>query len=151
MYFPPSQIETNLYTKGGELSYASDGKEYIGNYFKTSKGKYYSGKNPNNPPNKLLTTKIPLEVFTLDAEINNPGAGSSDNNIYTFPVAYTKNNNLGLANFPPSKPKSFHPIPTKENYKLGEFQRYFTKKSNENLYIEVSQNTYKSSFFNCNW
>ena len=72
MYFPPSQIKTNLYTSGKELSYASNGDEYVGFYFKTSSGRYYSGKNPNNPPNVLLTTAVPLETFELDVEINNP-------------------------------------------------------------------------------
>jgi hypothetical protein len=43
MYYPLSQITTNLYTSGGELKYADAGKAdeyYTGNYFKTSDGKW---------------------------------------------------------------------------------------------------------------
>ena len=144
MYFPPSQIKTNLYTSGKELSYASNGDEYVGFYFKTSSGRYYSGKNPNNPPNVLLTTAVPLETFELDVEINNPMNAQPDHNQYIAPVAYLKNNKLGLADVPPPRPKPFYPIPTKENYKIGEFQRYFVSRNNDDYIVEVNFDTYSS-------
>ena len=44
MYFPKSQISTNLSTQGDELVYASNQKNYVGNYFKTSGGQFYTWK-----------------------------------------------------------------------------------------------------------
>lgn len=46
MYYPASQIKTNLYTNGSELVYKSNNQRYLGFYFKTSDGKYFSGKTP---------------------------------------------------------------------------------------------------------
>ncbi len=46
MYYPKSQITPNLYTIGNELFL--DGESYTGYYFKTSDGKFYSGKTPND-------------------------------------------------------------------------------------------------------
>ena len=55
MYFPLSQISTNLYTSGWEFQYpAASGKvslEYTGYYFKTSGGRYFTGKTPQDVPN----------------------------------------------------------------------------------------------------
>jgi histidinol-phosphate aminotransferase len=53
MYYPKSQIKTNLITNGKELVYLSDNQPYSGSYWKTSDGKYYTGKNPNDIPNDL--------------------------------------------------------------------------------------------------
>ena len=36
MYYPPSQIQTNLYTGGDEYIIASSGENYIGNYYSLS-------------------------------------------------------------------------------------------------------------------
>ncbi len=44
MYLPKNKIIPNLYTSGGE--YQLDGKEYVGNYFKTTFDTYYTGKSP---------------------------------------------------------------------------------------------------------
>ena len=54
MYFPLSQITTNLTTQGGEFKVQSTGEDYVGNYFKTSKNQFYTGKAPNDGVNQLL-------------------------------------------------------------------------------------------------
>ena len=48
MYYPQSQIKTNLYTNGQEFSIESTKENYIGYYWKTSDGKYFTGKTPND-------------------------------------------------------------------------------------------------------
>ena len=48
MYYPASQIKTNIYTNGTELVIKSDNQKYIGYYYKTSDGKYFSGKTPDD-------------------------------------------------------------------------------------------------------
>ena len=51
-YYPLSQITSNLYTNG--LEYAVDLKNpsnsYSGYYWKTSDGKYFTGKTPQDTP-----------------------------------------------------------------------------------------------------
>jgi uncharacterized protein (DUF2147 family) len=44
MYYPKSQIKTNLYTNGGEYILSTSKIEYKGYYYKVSSGKLYSGK-----------------------------------------------------------------------------------------------------------
>ena len=43
MYYPKSQILPNLYTNGEEYIYSSNSKEYIGSYFATADGKFFTG------------------------------------------------------------------------------------------------------------
>jgi hypothetical protein len=50
MYFPSSQIVTNLYTNGDEFVLKSNLKPYIGYYWKTSRGFFFTGKTPQNTP-----------------------------------------------------------------------------------------------------
>ena len=46
---------------------------------------------------------------------------------------------------PPERflPSYNSPKPTKKDYKIGEFQRYFCKKTNELFYLEISKNTFQ--------
>ena len=64
MFYPKSQIKTNLSTNGGEYIYASNKLPYSGDYFITGDGKIYTGKNPNNKPNYLL---IPTSINLTEA------------------------------------------------------------------------------------
>ena len=54
MYYPKSQIKTNLYTNGNEFVYEDSGLFYNGYYFKTSKGEYFTGRNQDDRPNERL-------------------------------------------------------------------------------------------------
>jgi hypothetical protein len=51
-YYPLSQITSNLYTNG--LEYTTDlntpSNSYSGSYWKTSSGKYFTGKTPQDTP-----------------------------------------------------------------------------------------------------
>jgi hypothetical protein len=58
MYYPLSQITTNLYTNGDEFTYNDTdnvAQSYTGNYFKTSDGKFFTGKTPQDVPTTELT------------------------------------------------------------------------------------------------
>ena len=55
MYFPKSQITTNLSTNGKEFKIIGSDRFYIGFYFSTSDGKYYTGKTPQDGDNLLLS------------------------------------------------------------------------------------------------
>ena len=95
--------------------------------------------------NKLKTNKVQI---ILREEVNKYVTidyfGSTENLDY---------NNL-LSETPPNKliPLPSYPTPTKDDYKIGEFQRYFVKQINALIYIEVSQNTYDNIFTrNSSW
>ena len=57
MYYPQSQIITNLYTNGKELVIKSNSLNYVGSYYKISTGKMYAGEKPSAGKIEL----IPIE------------------------------------------------------------------------------------------
>ena len=131
MYFPKSQITPNLYTNGGEYLYASTKEPYVGYYFKVSTGKYYTGKTPDDRPNEeLIFTQVqdyPIDVrqqvITIDPSIS----------------FITNNESVNKTTFVPN----YNPVvPNKQNYQIGEFRRYFCKRTNAIVYIEIDKNQY---------
>jgi len=137
MYYPSSQITANLNTNGGEFAYANTKQEYKGNYYKTSKGEYFTGKTPQDGPNELLIT------FSLDggATINTQNVITSFFNTDDFVV----NDYINITNqslIAPSIPTYSATLPTQQDYQNTEFRRYFCKKTNELIYLEISKETY---------
>jgi hypothetical protein len=53
MYYPKSQIKTNLFTNGDEYYISTNGESYKGYYYKTSNGQVFTGKTPDDRPNIL--------------------------------------------------------------------------------------------------
>jgi hypothetical protein len=129
MYYPLSQIQTNLYTNGNELIVASTKIAYSGYYWKTSKGEYFSGKTPQDLPSQ----KLVLSNTQPEASPANVNASTT-----TVPSIYSI---LKL-----SQPKiiinSYFPQPTQDEYNAGEFVRYFYKKVNELIYMEINKDDY---------
>jgi len=132
-YLPLSQLKSNLYTKGGEFYISSTQTPYRGYYYKTSKGEYYSGKTPQDSPSVLLTL-FKEEVSDID----------DSNPLTTSPTFWTiqEINYPNNVNKPPTLPISYYPKITPEQYKLGEFERYFLSKNNEIKFKEVNLLTY---------
>ena len=145
MYYPKSQITPNLYTNGKEFVYSNTEKEYIGFYFQTSDGKYFTGKNPNDPP--VQEIKIPKDSRLDDAEEGAIGSYTEDALLYLVPDVYANAQNMSVDDIPPAPPKQTITLPTKKNYKLGEYQRYFSSKNNEIKYTEIDYDQY-SKFIN---
>jgi len=141
MYFPKSQITTDLYTNGNEYVYAGTDKEYVGYYFQTSNGKYYTGKNPNDPPVKELV--IPKSSVVNDAEEGEIGNYSQEAALYLIPDAYAIASNIGTNAVPPKPPTQIITLPTEKDYDLEEYQRYFTSKDNEVRYTEIDKEQYE--------
>lgn len=135
MYFPKSQIKTNLYTKGGEYSFLNSSDSYVGYYYKTSDGRYFSGRTPNESPS--------FELFSLSLEDLSltPSLGTAD--YYSIERGYARSTRLSFSSPPPSSPKQSYPVVTENDYKLGEFQRYFLKKGNETKFLEISLEDYR--------
>lgn len=153
MYYPKSQLQTDLYTNGGEFKLSNGGTEYVGNYFIAQGNKIFSGKNPNNKPN------YPLEPYSVNLTYSSTSPPDSEVLPTTYFViddsyywATDKNpNEIGI---PPSAPTQISPQPTKSDYNVGEFDRYFLKKINEIQYVEISLTEYTkyiSEEPNVNW
>ena len=153
MYFPQSQITPNLYSNG-ELWYESTLQPYTGYYFKTSKGIYYTGRNPSDRPNVILidpqTIGNPLTpnppsqgspvITTLYENDPGPPPDILENPLYDQSLVYNyfilKNKSLITGN---KYIPYYSPVqPTTQDYQNGEFQRYFCKKTNQIQYIEIN-------------
>jgi hypothetical protein len=133
MYFPKSQIKSNLYTNGGEYILSTTKNEYKGYYYEISSGKKYTGKTPQDGPNVLLLDFIlssstsPLTDLLLDP---------SNNTIYSLKSSPSKS-------LPSRLLPQFNPtIPTQKDQQIGLFTRYFCKKNNELIYLEINKETF---------
>ena len=57
MYYPKSQITTDLYANGNELVVKSNSLNYTGYYYKLSTGEMFVGKKPTSGKIKLIQRK----------------------------------------------------------------------------------------------
>jgi hypothetical protein len=146
MYYPLSQITANLNTNGGEFAYINTKNEYRGYYWKTSSGKYYTGKTPQDTPIQELI-KLSFEGDVGDASVNVSSQIVTINNFVTK-VDTIPNNEIYLnlkevdLNAVIKSPLYSATLPTEQNYQNTEFRRYFCKKTNEIIYLEISKETY---------
>jgi hypothetical protein len=161
MYFPKSQIKTNLYTKGKFLRYSSTQEEYKGYYFETSTGEYFSGKTPQDIPvfplelipnnsekYTQLTNQISINLLQTDPIVDefysrdSSDLSTKQTSFFTLPLSYIASTNLDTSKSTLS-PKQSYPVVTENDYKTREFQRYFIKKSNEPVFLEISLDDYR--------
>jgi hypothetical protein len=165
MYIPKNKIITNLHTNiGNPNSEIADsnteaffiettGALYTGYYWKDYKGKYYTGKNPNDTPTQELVFTIPQKVneenspaFQSTPELpSNETLNQSSNSMVVDP--FMTSDYGAIRQFTPlnvNLPTHYFPKPTDENYKLGSFRRYFCVKANENIWLEINDKTYKA-------
>lgn len=133
-YYPKNRIQTDLYTNGGEYSIKSTGENYTGYYYKLYNNTIFTGKTPNDSPNQELT----LYSETIE---DNPLLVI----VEPFPDPEVNNYNL-LTEKPSPKivPLPYYPVPTSNDYKLGEFQRYFMKQINNLSFTEISKIDYNA-------
>jgi len=143
MYYPNSQIKTNIYTNGGELVFKVNNENYIGFYWKTSDGKFYTGKNPQDKSIQELILITSLSNPSISNQTSEAFEVESQPNLISntdLSLRYNKLNNKLLGD--KIIPNSFNPFPTQEEYTLGEFTRYFCKKANEYNYIEINKDNF---------
>ena len=137
MYFPQSQITPNQYTNGGEFQIKSNGNPYTGYYFITSTNQYFTGRNQNDTPVNELTK------ISNDASIN--ALLASENTILPEVITitdYTYNNIVAKPSAVLFKPTYNPNTPTQQDYQIGEYRRYFCKKTNEIIYLEIDKTTF---------
>jgi hypothetical protein len=129
MYFPKSQIKSNLYTNGDEYITFNTKENYKGYYYEISNGNKYTGKTPEEGFNILLIPSF------INSSTTNESISPED--IYTIQT-------LGYNNSLPSRyiPLPTPTLPTTQDQQLGAFTRYFSKKNNELKYMEINKETY---------
>lgn len=142
MYYPKSQIKTNLYTNGNQYIIKSTQEIYIGYYWTTSDGKFFTGKTPQD---KAIEELIPSSTSNSETYSNLTAEAFEYSSTY-LNSTISLSENYSKLNSKLSSPKllpiSFTPQPTSNDYEIGEFTRYFCKKTNETIYIEINQDTY---------
>ena len=125
MYYPKSQIKSNLYTNGGEYINSSTNELYKGSYYEISNGNKYTGKTPEDGPNILLiVSNISNENISPPEEI-------------TLITNFKYQPNLEITSR--SLPSPSLTLPTPQEQQLGAFTRYFSKKNNELKYMEINK------------
>ena len=132
MYFPKSHITSNLYTNGEELVYTYNNTNYKGNYFKTSNNQYFSGISPQDKPNLSLKIKPLKDLIIEDLNFNST---------LIIPSSFTQLKNIDV-NFSRYLPSPSATPPTSLDYTSGKFLRYFCKKVNQTIYLEINKDTY---------
>ena len=141
MYYPKNQIQKGFYSNN-DLAIATTQTLYIGPYFKTSDGKTYTGKEPNDGKNQLLI--LPSELDTTISNVGPSGTDIEDPRFNDINLAYSILSGASKNNLP-FIPIPYYPILSPENIDNGEFTRYFVKKSNQNIYTEINSNNFAES------
>jgi hypothetical protein len=152
-YYPKSQVKTDLYTNGGQYVLSTTQEEYTGYYYEISTGQKYTGKNPQQGPSILLQK---LRNYINDVKLPNSSTPQDStpliiydddtliigDTVYASQVQPSEYYNL-TNTFPVRNiPKSNLTLPTDQDKQTGQFTRYFCKKTNENIYLEISKTTY---------
>lgn len=138
MYYPLSQIKVNLYTNGGEYVYLSTKENYIGYYWQTSKQEFFTGKTPQDVPNEKLILSFEYSSDVISKGSNIPLSINQEDVRNSNYIDINKINVNQITLVPSFTPN----IPTQQDYVNGEYRRYFCKKSNEIIYLEISKDTY---------
>ena len=139
MYFPKTQIIENLNSEIGEFVISSTKEPYKGFYFKTSDNRFYTGKNYQDTPNYLLELLSPGTSTQNQSEIE---AETKPESYYIIDDAYYFSKGYNINRESPIGPVSTIPQPTLNDYKVGEFVRYFLRKPNGNNIIEINKKQY---------
>ena len=135
MYFPKNKIKTGLYTNGGEFVYADNNSPFLGYYYSLYNGKYYEGKSPTKGNREIIF------VSTLPE-----GENTGNKPDYVLDFENTKLAYIISSNQTQIVPVSFFPQPTEKDYEIGQFRRYFCKKINENIFLEINKADYEGLF-----
>lgn len=135
MYYPKSQIKTGLYTNGDEYILSTTKEGYIGPYYETSNGTLYTGTNPQTPPN------IPL-IFIQSDFIELRELSSIENPKNPIIQYIPEDGYFTPTNLNRLIPSTNVTLPTDQDKQNGQFSRYFCKKNNELIYLEIDKITH---------
>jgi len=155
-YYPSSQIKTNIYSNGELIT--EFGELYTGYYWKNSKGEFFSGRTPQDTPSQQLFLSFdPRSPESPQFESNTENIRSPINTIAKFPgdpdppippeyqstqIIIYDYDTLKPFNTNGSLPFYTPTYPSSQDYQVGEFRRFFCKKTNEIQYIEIDPRQY---------
>jgi hypothetical protein len=143
-YYPKNRIKTNLYTDGKEYRLLGTNSSYIGFYWSSYVGRFFTGKNPNDVAGSKELEKIPANEPDPRDNSRPPTEKKLNTNITVKNAAYTRlKRNFSISNNR-LLPFNIYPSPTDADYNLGAFTRYFAVKENENVYLEINKETYQN-------
>ena len=159
MYYPKSQIKPNQYTNGGEYVLINTTLEYVGFYYEVSNGERYSGNNPDTggnikliPQTSIQTTETEpkpqlITIADFDSDPDPILIDEDEGDGPIFQTSQPDNNSLYSSLINPSLqgrelPQPHFPSPTPEEQQEEEYRRYFAKRTNGLIYIEISDETY---------
>lgn len=114
LYYPASQIITNLYTSGKEYM-TTDSVEYVGFYHKYIDGAVMTGAVYDKIESKVLKTyvdTITQPELVIYRDSIKKGSNSKTNVVYNV------------------QPKFAYVTPTELDFQVGKFKRYFIKRRN---------------------
>jgi hypothetical protein len=135
MYFPKNKIKTNLYTTGREFVYVDDNFPFTGYYYSLYNGKYFEGKSPTKGNREI----IPVSTLPEGENTGNQPDYIVDSGDKKLAYIIETNQTQIL-------PLPFYPQPTEKDYTTGQFRRYFCKKVNENIFLEINKTDYNALF-----
>ena len=141
LYYPKSQIKSNLFTNGNEYILSTTKEEYKGFYYETSNGNKFTGKNPNDGNNILLIPQpTPIQqLIQIPYPEDSPIVIQTTEIIPLQSIEYTPTILPTVRSIPQFNPTT----PTTQDYQNEQFNRYFCKKNNELIYIEIDNPTYQ--------
>jgi hypothetical protein len=116
-YIPKASYTEPKYTSGGEYKTKDTGEDYIGFYIEASRGKYYSGKSPQQGGAEIL--KVQTEGIV------NKGAKAK---VFALLLTLAKG--------------FFKPKLSSIDRERGFTIRYFIQDKNDNKIVEVDRETY---------
>ena len=166
-YLPKHYVKTGLTSNPGEYIDRATGEPYSGPYYEIATGQFFAGVGPQDPNAREILPFGDSETvpgteyqqvgiaFNLDVPNIKPGRSSYDIqnqptvnyqlfqqqvvNEYTAIKKYTAQDYQ--VRF---LPYGITPIPDENDYKIGEYERYFCKKANENAYLELDNQQFTS-------
>lgn len=131
-YLPKSKYSVKS-TPGDEFVYKDDKKQiYIGDYMLTSNGKYYAGVSNT----RLGPELIPIPKRSMGDRWKVFGS-SKDVKKHIIFKKDIKEFFEKVEPIPEEKP-----FPTDKEYEIGYFKRYFAKRINGEIFIEINSETY---------
>jgi hypothetical protein len=150
MYFPKNKIKTGLYSNGGEFIYEDNQSPFSGYYYSLYDGTFFEGKSPvknNRKLTKSTNPNISISFDPLPPTVSD--SGSVLNKDFRLDTSVSSLQNKALI-IPTGQiqnlPTSYYPKPSPFDYSIGQFLRYFCRKTNENVFLEINQNDYASLY-----
>lgn len=162
MYYPKNKIKTGLHTNGGEYIFIDSQKEYVGFYYALYNGTFYEGKSPTKGNKQIIPI---LDDKTRESApfypTENPYATDHSTPGSIVPPDFRINSSnpelnnkayIPTLNQIQNVPIPSYRSPLRTDYAIGQFIRYFCKKANEPVFIEIDKSTYTSLYNkNQNW